>query len=79
MVAYALSGLASQPGELGAFGYFHLPAALGLAVGALSAVPLGTRAQLRMPTHALRKLFAIVFFILGARIAIGNLLTLLGR
>ncbi len=79
VVAYALSGLAGDASELGAFNYFHFPAALGMAVGALSAVPLGTRAQLRMPTHALRKLFAVVFFILGARIAIGNLLTLLGR
>ncbi len=79
VVAYAFSGVMGEPGELGAFGYFHFPAALGLAVGALAAVPLGTRAQLRMPTRALRRLFALVFFLLGARIAVGNLLNLLER
>ncbi len=79
VITYALSGLTGEPGGLGNFGYFHFPAGLGLAVGALTAVPLGTRAQLRMPTRALRKLFALVFFLLGARIAIANLLTLFER
>jgi hypothetical protein len=31
-----------------------------------------------MPTHALRKLFAVVFFVLGARIIMVNLLSRLG-
>ncbi len=79
VITYALSGLTGELGGLGNFGYFHFPAGLGLAVGAFTAVPLGARAQLRMPTHALRKLFALVFFLLGARIAVANLLTLLER
>lgn len=79
VIAYALNGLTGEPGQLSNFGYFHFPASLGLAVGALSAVPLGTRAQLHMPTQALRRLFAVVFLLLGARIAVGNLLSLLGR
>ncbi len=79
VVAYAVTGWIAESSSVGAFSYFHLPAGLGLAVGALSAVPLGTRAQLRMPTHALRGLFAVVFFVLGIRIAVGNLLALLDR
>ncbi len=79
VLAYAVSGWASPPLAAGVVSYFHLPAALALAVGALVAVPLGTGTQLRLPTHTLRWLFAVVFFLLGARIAAVNLLNLLGR
>ncbi|UCC72374.1 MAG: sulfite exporter TauE/SafE family protein [Gemmatimonadota bacterium] len=78
VVAYAVSGWAASNGA-GALAYFHLPAALALAVGALVAVPVGTGLQLRMPTQALRVLFAIVFLVLAARIIMVNLLNLLGR
>ncbi len=78
VAAYAVSGWAAPDGT-GATTYFHLPAALALAIGALLAVPLGTGLQMRMPTHALRKMFAVVFLLLGARIVIVNLLNLLGR
>jgi uncharacterized membrane protein YfcA len=78
VAAYAFSGWAAPDGA-GATTYFHLPAALALALGALLAVPLGTGLQMRMPTHALRKMFAVVFLLLGARIIIVNLLSLLGR
>jgi len=76
--AYALNGLAATAGG-SLLTYFHLPAALALAVGALVAVPLGTGLQMRMPARALRLLFAVVFLLLGARIAIANLLGLLDR
>ncbi|UCC82328.1 MAG: sulfite exporter TauE/SafE family protein [Gemmatimonadota bacterium] len=78
VAAYAVSGWAAPDGA-GATTYFHLPAALALAIGALLAVPLGTGLQMRMPSHALRKMFAVVFLVLGARIVIVNLLNLLGR
>lgn len=78
VAAFAVSGLAVPDGA-GMGTYFHLPAALALAVGALAAVPLGTGLQMRMPTHALRKMFAVVFLLLGARIVMVNLLSLLGR
>jgi uncharacterized membrane protein YfcA len=77
VAAYAASGWAIPDGA-GMLTYFQLPAALALAVGALLAVPLGTGLQMRMPTHALRKMFAVVFFLLGTRIIVVNLLSLLG-
>jgi len=77
VAAYAVSGWAIPDGA-GVLTYFQLPAALALAVGALLAVPLGTGLQMRMPTHALRKMFAVVFFLLGTRIIVVNLLSLLG-
>jgi uncharacterized membrane protein YfcA len=78
VAAYAVSGWAAPAGA-GVLTYFHLPAALALAIGALAAVPLGTGIQMRMPTQSLRYLFAVVFLLLGARIAVVNLLNLLGR
>lgn len=78
VAAYAVSGRVASSGA-GWTTYFHLPAALALAIGALLAVPLGTGLQMRMPSHALRKMFAVVFLLLGARIVIVSLLSLLGR
>ena len=77
VVAYAVNGQIAQPATTGPLTYFHLPAAFALAIGAFIAVPLGTEAQLRMPAHRLRYLFAAVFFLLGAQIAATNLLNLL--
>lgn len=76
VAAYAVSGLFGQSGGDGITTYFHLPASLALAVGAIAGVPLGTGTQLRLPTHSLRWLFAIVFLILGLRIAVVNLIGL---
>lgn len=75
--AYAFGGWLGETGD--PLSYFHLPASLALALGAWVAVPLGTATQMRMPAHALRWLFAAVFFLLGLRIAASNLLNLLGR
>lgn len=77
VATYAISGIMS--GSDGALTYFHLPAGLALAVGALLAVPAGTWAQMKMPTHRLRYMFAVVFLLLGLRILIANLVNLFGR
>ena len=74
VASYAVSGASRTPGDV--LTYFHLPAALALAVCAILAVPLGTRLQLSMPTHRLRPMFAIVFFLLGLRIVTVNLFDL---
>jgi len=77
VATYALSGQLLYPETTAAITYFHLPASLALAIGAFIAVPLGTEAQIRLPTHLLRYLFAVVFFLLGGRIVIINVLALL--
>lgn len=78
VTAYVVSGVALGSEAGGALTYFHLPASLALAAGALVAVPLGARIQFALPTHALRRVFAIVFLLLGARIAVANFLRLVG-
>jgi uncharacterized membrane protein YfcA len=75
--AYAVSGWLGVAGNT--LAYFHVSASVPLALGALVAVPLGTAAQMRMSAQALRWVFAAVFFLLGLRIAVSNLLILLGR
>jgi uncharacterized membrane protein YfcA len=75
VLSYAVSGAFTAPGS--ALTYFHLPAALALVLGAILAVPVGTRLQLSMPAHRLRPMFALVFFLLGLRIITLNLLDLL--
>ncbi len=77
VISYAVSGALGRTDSPVA--YFHLPAALSLAIGALVAVPLGAAVQMRMPAHTLRWLFAAVFCLLGFRIAIANLLVLFGH
>lgn len=79
VVTYAASGFTADAPAGDPLAYFHLPAALALAVGAILAVPLGTGTQLRLPTRALRWVFAIAIFLLGGRIMIANLLHLLSR
>lgn len=76
VLAYAASGMHDYDS---AVHYFHLSAALALAIGALVAVPLGAAAQMKMPTRSLRFMFAVVFLLLGFRILMANLLGLLGR
>ncbi len=75
VLAYAVSGIQYPDGVVH---YFHLPAALALAIGAFVAVPLGAAAQMRMPTRGLRYMFAVVFLLLGLRILVTNLIGLLG-
>jgi uncharacterized membrane protein YfcA len=77
VLTYAASGFMADAQTAGPLAYFHLPAALALAVGAILAVPLGTGTQQRLPTRALRWVFAIAIFLLGARILLANVLHLL--
>ena len=77
VATYVVSGQLEYPGGGGGSTYFHMWAAFALAIGAFIAVPLGTEAQMRLPTDKLRYLFAVVFFTLGGRIVITNLLVLL--
>lgn len=79
VVTYAATGFTADSQAAGPLTYFHLPAALALAVGAILAVPLGTGTQLRLPTRALRWVFAVAIFLLGGRILIANFFHLLSQ
>lgn len=74
-----VSGAIDSGVAAGGLAYFHPTAALGLAVGALVAIPIGPAAHRRLSSQALGWLFAGVFFALGLRLIVGNLFTLSGR
>ena len=76
-VAYAVSGATGNIASAGTVGYVHIPSALALTLGALLALPVGPWIQRRLSPRGLSWLFAIFFLILGARLAIANLLHLL--
>jgi uncharacterized membrane protein YfcA len=80
-IAATLSfGLAGQRVEaLGPWmmGFVVIPAGLALMPGAIVGARLGAKLNQRMNTRALRVLFAVVFVILGLRLAILNGLSLL--
>ncbi|MGH8629270.1 MAG: sulfite exporter TauE/SafE family protein, partial [Burkholderiales bacterium] len=48
-------------------GYVYLPALIGIVVGTFVTVPLGARAAHRMPVRLLKRIFAVVLFLLATR------------
>lgn len=73
---YMLSGGGVTGLPEGSVGYVHIAAALPLMLGAVFTVRLGTRANQRMSTRALQWVFAIVLFVLGARLVMQSLIRL---
>jgi len=62
-------GLAGLPPH--SVGFVHLPALLGIALGAWLTAPLGARAAHRWPVALLRRLFAALLYLLGVRMTYG--------
>ncbi len=48
-------------------GYVYLPALIGIVIGTLITVPWGARAAHTMPVPRLKKIFAVILFILATR------------
>ena len=63
-VGYAISGqgLADRPSH--ALGYIWLPALLAIATGSVLTAPLGARVAHRLPVGALRRVFAVLLYLL---------------
>ena len=51
----------------GSLGYVQIPVLLSMAIGSMLTAPLGAKATHRMPIELLRKLFALVLFILATK------------
>ncbi|HUX90910.1 MAG TPA: sulfite exporter TauE/SafE family protein [Gallionellaceae bacterium] len=54
----------------GSLGYVQLPVLLWLVIGTVLTAPLGAKATHRMPMERLRKLFALVLFVLATKMLI---------
>ena len=68
-LGYVFNGL----GETGlpplTIGYVYLPALLAVVIGTILTVPLGARTAHSLPGHSLKKIFALVLFLLASRMA----------
>jgi uncharacterized membrane protein YfcA len=71
---YMLAGNGVTGLPIGSIGYVHVAAALPLMLGAVLTVRLGTQANQRMSTRALQWVFAVVLFVLGARLVLQSLI-----
>lgn len=67
MISFIVSGcnVAGLPAY--SLGYVYLPATLGIAAASMLTAPLGTALSHRLPVHILKKVFAGMLLIVGAR------------
>lgn len=77
-LSYALAGIGGFDMPRGAVGYVYLPAAIALAAGTLLSVGWGTYLNRRLPADALRRVFAVIFFLVALVIASDSLAALRG-
>jgi uncharacterized protein len=76
-LTYMTTGRAAAGMPAGHLGYVHVTAALPMLPGAIIAVRWGARLNQRLDPQALRWTFAAVFALLGLRLVLTNLGTLL--
>ncbi|MFN7086010.1 MAG: sulfite exporter TauE/SafE family protein [Burkholderiales bacterium] len=64
-IGYVVSGLRATGLPPYSFGYVYLPAVLGIVLASVATAPLGARIAHRTPGRTLRKVFALVLFVLA--------------
>lgn len=64
---YVLSGWHVQGLPAGSLGFVYLPALAGIVLGSVLTAPLGARTAHRMPIRPLKKVFALLLFVLALR------------
>ncbi len=73
-VGFAINGSMGGPGgnalPAGAFGYIYGPALAGVAIASVLSAPFGARLAHRLPTHLLRRYFAVFLALLGVRMLV---------
>lgn len=66
-ISYALLGLKHTGLPEGSFGYVYLPAFIGITVCSVAMAPLGAKLVHVLPAEKLKRYFAMVLFILAAK------------
>ena len=64
-VGYLIAGWGMRSALPGALGYLYLPALAVVSLASVSLAPLGARTAQRMDTAALKRLFAVLLFLLA--------------
>jgi uncharacterized membrane protein YfcA len=66
-VSYIVAGLAKDQLPPLSLGYVYLPALVGIVVGTFVTVPWGARTAHRIPVPLLKKVFAVILFLLATK------------
>ncbi|EKF75481.1 hypothetical protein A11A3_03954 [Alcanivorax hongdengensis A-11-3] len=70
-VAFAVAGWHQHNLPDGALGYVYLPATAGIVLTSFPMARVSARLSHRLPSATLKKVFALVLFILGLKLALG--------
>ena len=65
VAGYAISGQSVQGLPAGSFGYIWLPALAVIAVASVFTAPLGAKLAHRLPVGKLKKVFALILYVLA--------------
>ncbi len=68
-VGYAVNGWGVPGLPKGSVGFVHLPALAGIVVASVATAPLGARLAHRLPVKRLKKVFALLLYVMGLRMA----------
>lgn len=68
-IGYTLNGLATDNLPAYSLGFIYLPALAGIALTSIITAPLGARTAHRLPVIKLKKIFALLLYLLGLRMA----------
>lgn len=72
-VGYVVNGMAASGLPAWSVGYLYLPALLGIVCVSVITAPLGVRLAHRLPVDRLKRVFALLLFVVGTRMLIGIL------
>ncbi len=70
-VGFVVAGLAQTGLPAWSIGYVYLPAFAGIAITSVLAAPLGVAIAHRLPTRALKKIFACLLFVMASKMLWG--------
>ncbi|MEW5943489.1 MAG: sulfite exporter TauE/SafE family protein [Pseudomonadota bacterium] len=68
---YILSGLSAGMLPEYSLGFLYLPALVGLVAASILTAPLGARLAHRLPVPKLKKIFALLLYVIGTRMLLG--------
>lgn len=72
-LGYVLTGMAAGPMPAYSLGFVFLPALAGIVIASIVTAPLGAKMAHRLPVSTLRRVFAVVLYILASKMLISLL------
>lgn len=70
---YILNGWSAANLPSGSVGYVYLKALFGMVAASILTAPLGAKLAHSLPVDKLKKIFAVLLYVVGARMLIGGL------